>query len=46
MARLEIQGISQGFGEVDVLRDVTLDVESGPQNVHFVREGAHRDGTA
>lgn len=29
MARLEIQGISQGFGEVDVLRDVTLDVESG-----------------
>ena len=29
MARLEIQGISQGFGEVDVLCDVTLDVESG-----------------
>lgn len=29
MARLEIQGISQGFGEVDVLRDVTFDVESG-----------------
>lgn len=29
MARLEIQGISQGFSEVDVLRDVTLDVESG-----------------
>ena len=29
MARLEIQGISQGIGEVDVLRDVTLDVESG-----------------
>lgn len=29
MARLVIQGISQGFGEVDVLRDVTLDVESG-----------------
>ena len=29
MARLEIQGISQGFGEVDVLRDVTLDVKSG-----------------
>ena len=23
------RGISQGFGEVDVLRDVTLDVESG-----------------
>ena len=29
MARLEIRGISQGFGEVDVLRDVTFDVESG-----------------
>lgn len=29
MARLEIQGVSQGFGEVEVLRDVTLTVDSG-----------------
>lgn len=29
MARLEIQGVSQGFGDVDVLRDITLSVESG-----------------
>lgn len=29
MARLEIQGVLQGFGDVDVLRDITLSVESG-----------------